>query len=439
MKKILIFILIVVFISTEVFAAGGSLIFSDTFTDSNDTSLENHKPEIGTGWTEAYDRNGTDSLDIDTNRLGPGVLDTTTAGSGYVANATYSSPSYQVKYTCVNCGDNDEYVYSLIRAQDTIAQNNGAYVLWDTSDQTTIDPKISRITANGSCATLDIADQGLLENALWPNNVEVVFQAIGSEISAFANNVAHLFAIDTNIIAANKGGGGMGAFPCDTAGDLGGASEDAEQQVDNFSISKIAAYSTSYRAPTTNGEVSNDWLNPSNAYADDGSYAEEDANGGAQDYGDFGFSIPARGIIRGIQIKVEGEVGIIASWVEIGVEVSTDNGATWSSQLLGRYQSSGPDIYLFGHANYLWGLNWAAQDTADTDLRIRLEKNNGESGLASHDLEIDYAAVKIFYDMPAKVRLFGRTIRLKRNIRLHKIESLENFAITLPKNIYGFL
>ena len=55
------------------------------------------------------------------------------------------------------------------------------------------------------------------------------------------------------------------------------------------------------------------------------------ATGQAQDKGDFGFSIPSGATIRGISVKVEAHQRL-ARWCRLGVEVSNDNGAAFSTQ-----------------------------------------------------------------------------------------------------------
>jgi hypothetical protein len=387
------------------FGAGGDAIFNDTFTDANNTELSVHTPDAGTGWVKNYTA-GTGILDIDSNVLGPGQQGTSD-GAAYYANVTYPSDDYQIQYTCTDCGADDEYVYGVIRGNSSdINQAEGAYVFYNASAVDTEDPILARVSGAGICANVDTLDAGQIVTPLGPNSATILLQAVGSEISAHTSagastGVAGLFFGTTTTIPSGKGGIGMGALPCVPSGDQGVATEDDNQRIDDFKVFEIASAATSYSPPSTTGERKNDWSNPTNAYSDDGSYAEEDDVTGGQDFGDFGFSIPAGSTIRGFQMKIEGEAGAISNWVEIGVNVSNDNGATWSATTTARYWDSAPDTYILGHANYLWGLTWTVTDTDNDNLRIKLTHTAAESVTAGRDLEVDYVTGKIFYDPPA--------------------------------------
>ena len=387
------------FLPTIVYGAGGDIVFNDTFTGTDDTLLDAHTPDTGTSWTKVYNVGGSScsniaTLGITSNELQNICADATTAGAAYLSDATYPSADYQVSYTCADCGANDEHITGIIRSTAAFDEADGAYVFYNASAVTTDNPVLAMVASGSTCTALKTVDVGLtaLGFAFGPDGTTFVMQAAANEISVFRNNVAYHVVTNATNTAAGKGGIGMGGSPCNPSGDL----VDGETQADAFSITQIATASTTYNAPSTTGEITNDWTNPTNAYSDDASYAEEDDVGEDQDYGDFGFSIPAGSTIRGIQVKAEAKGGTLGSTVDMGVEVSNDNGATWSSQLTGRWDPE--NTLLFGHANYLWGLTWTVTDTADTDFRIRLAHTASESLSAGRDLEVDYVAVKIFYD-----------------------------------------
>jgi len=151
---------------------------------------------------------------------------------------------------------------------------------------------------------------------------------------------------------------------------------------------------TGWSNPTTTGENNNDFTNPTNAYASDDSDATEATVGQKQDYGDFGFNIGAGDTIRGIEVKVEADLSSSGHW-HVGVEVSNDNGATWSTQKLIQYQSpSGDIVKVAGHGRSLWGLTWTAGDLNDENFRVRIEYQAKESGSA-RTLQIDHVSVKV--------------------------------------------
>lgn len=377
--------------------AGGTTLFNDTFTVGADELVDAHTPDTGTSWTKVYNAEGDDDLNVNATNddVRPEALDAG-AGAAYSADATYSDTDYQVQFTCKDCGSSDDYVYGLIRSTGTLAAANGGYVLWDMGDTTTEDPKISVVTGATTCTTLDTYDSGGAGKTYFPSNAVALFQVVGDELTAFADNVGLLYiASNRAITAANKGGMGMGALPCNNAGDFAGTTT---QLLDSFSVTEVAASSTSWSNPTTTGEISNSFTNPTNAYSSNDTDATETTVGESQDYGDFGINLPAGSTVRGVSVRVEG-ASTASSWKEIGMEVSNDNGATWSSQLLGRVSTTVDDFLVYGHANYLWGLTWTSTDVADTDLRVRIEMNAEESTLS--DLEVDHVSVRVYYDPAA--------------------------------------
>lgn len=385
-----------------ILGAGADVLFDDTFTDTDGVLLDAHTPDTGTSWTQVYQNGGSGcSNDPDLQISGTGTLesdcdDISTAGSGYQADTTYTSADYQVQYDCTDCGTIDEYVWPMIRATATFAEENGGYVLYDTGPGTIDDPKISIVTGSGSCTELDRIDQGEIAQGYYQDGVTSIFQAQGDEIIAFVDNVGILYDVESTITAAGKGGIGMGALPCETTADL----SLTDQEIDNFSIVEIAENNTGWLDPTTTGEISDSWTDPANAYASNDTDATETTPGELQDYGDFGASIPAGSTITGVQVRIEG-VGGSARWRAVCAEVSIDNGSTWASNLCGRIfgdkaSSATDDFMVFGHANYLWGLTWLDGDTDDTDFRIRLEMDAEEN--TGGELELDHVSVKIFYD-----------------------------------------
>ncbi len=81
------------------------------------------------------------------------------------------------------------------------------------------------------------------------------------------------------------------------------------------------------KSPTSTGQIVNQWVNPTNAYAPDG-YAEGQSDGYEQDYGDYGFTVPSESTINSVLVKVEHYED--SNWRLI-VKVSWDGGASWGS------------------------------------------------------------------------------------------------------------
>lgn len=375
-----------IYVSTD----SSPLYFYDSFTESADTLLASHTPDFGDSWTQVFNSEGDDYLEVlaanDTLTPENDGLDAS-AGAGYSADFTYTSANYQVEYTCTDCGQQDDYVYSFLRGNATLGVG---YALWDTTDTNSDDAVISEITSTSSCTQIDIVDEGDLLITFGSDGETIRFQVYGNEIVAFKDRTGYLYGTNSNVTDTNKAGIGMGALPCETTGDF----QTGSQEVDNFNVFVLGDTETGWNSPTTTGEVSNQWTSPTNAYSSNDSDASEDTIGEQQDYGDFGFSLASDDTVTGIQVKVEAESDSSTRWGEVGVEVSNDNGSTWSSQVVGRFEQHSDDKVVFGHARDLWGLAWTPSDLNDTDFRIRLTLSDEE--VSGANINVDHVEVKVY-------------------------------------------
>jgi hypothetical protein len=374
-----------------VLAAGGTVFFDDTFTAGADQNLDAHTPDTGTSWTKVRNNEGDDDIIVSgaNDRIQPEGLDGD-GGAAYSADVTYPATDYQAQVVCgsTTCQDDtNNYGGVYVKGNATLGTGYIFYEYGLSGD----DPVLARITSTTGCTAVDTWD---MSEAFFPTSAVVAgsvirIQTQNDEQIGYVDNVGYMYATDANIRAGGKGGVFMGSIPCDTGGDFGA------QSMDNFQILELGVASTTWLAPTTNGEITNQFTNPANAYSSNGSYATENATEG-QDYGDFGVVPSANATVRGLQVRVEGNNSSGTRWIEASVEVSIDNGSTWSTPVAGRFNGNGDDNIVFGHANYLWGLTWTDTDLTDSDLRVRITTSNRES--AGDVFSLDMIAVKAFWD-----------------------------------------
>jgi hypothetical protein len=166
----------------------------------------------------------------------------------------------------------------------------------------------------------------------------------------------------------------------------------------------VAGSNTGFKDPTTTGEISNDFTNPSNAYASDDSDATVAFTTGtpAQDYGDFGISIPSDSTIRGISVRVESGADSTTPIYTIKIELSKDNGSTWPVSKSAVYDFEATDIdqtFVFGHARSLWGTTWSPSDLSDANFRVRITIS--QDGTISRTYQLDHISVRVMYDAGA--------------------------------------
>ena len=87
---------------------------------------------------------------------------------------------------------------------------------------------------------------------------------------------------------------------------------------------------TGERAATT-AVAPNGWTTPNGAYASGGSTHANNATGASQGYGNFGITVPAGSVIRGIEVRVDAR-STDSAGCAIGVSLSANGGTTWTSQ-----------------------------------------------------------------------------------------------------------
>lgn len=367
-----------------------ALIFEDTFTVASDTDLDSHTPDVGSSW--AVSKNTGSAVPTlrcvaATDDLRASGADAS-AGLAYRAEASYDTADFLVQFKLVAGPTSDESMSIAVRA-DNALDNGYVFEGWWADNH---DPRILRVTS-GSFTQLAIWDSS---NFILYANTDVVYcQVLGDDLMMYdKNEIAHLYATDSNHTSANKVHVAYGAL-ANTADDM----STSIPVIDDFKIYQLGANKTSWNAPTTTGEVSNQFTNPSNAYASDGSYATAATVGFKQDYGDFGFSVPSDATIRGVMVLVEAKFSGSGE-LTLGVEVSNDNGATWSARKDIIYETTADEVKIAGHGRSLWGLTWTGTDVDNNNLRVRLTYQANSTAFG-RTMSVDQVAVKVVYDIPA--------------------------------------
>lgn len=375
--------------------ASGTIIFRDTFSEpSANTNLASHTPDQGTGWTQV---NQVGAATIQAKTVSGTALpssDATSTGQTLTADATYPSADYQVSVKAVAIQSlSDEYhrIYARYSSQAL----NGYYSVEISGKSVSSDPAIRK----GASATTETA---LVTNDTSFNNTftvgdTVVFEVVGSDVAAFAGDeIARLYISDSSVTAAGKAALGFGAFWAGTTGDTLAA----DQEVDEFTVYRVADSNSGWTSPTTTGENNADFTNPSNAYTSNDTDATVTTATTIvrQDYGDFGLN--PRGTIAGIEIRMEaGSSSTTPIWT-IEIALSKDNGATYPYTKSTTWDWSDPGAntdktLIFGHARSLWGTSWIPQDFSNETFRVRISVNTDSS---SATFQLDYLAVKVFFD-----------------------------------------
>lgn len=186
----------------------------------------------------------------------------------------------------------------------------------------------------------------------------------------------------------------------------------------------IAAYSpvtatpdgtvvTEWRSPTATGEVtfastpSTQWTNPTNAYAEDGSFATS-ADSKYQAYYDFGFSIPTGSSIMGIEIRLKGysdpdpttnakfSISMTKlAGVNSGSTEWTDANGSATTSLLTNTNA----VYTLGGNGSLFSTTWNEGEVEATSFGL-IVRGTASSTPVDTEYFLDSVEVRVFYNEP---------------------------------------
>jgi sugar lactone lactonase YvrE len=215
------------FVSTN--AATGAIAVFDTFTEVSDLLLQNHTPDIGTGWSREQVDSATASFTINaaTNQLKP-TANANNAGVIYVENTALLHPDYEVSMDLAIQDSADDNIWLIARYQDA---NNFYGVKWSTTAS-----NCGLYKRVGGVFTLLGAIPNILPDVASSN---LVLRVIGDCITVANGNVVKIGAIDSSITLAGQAGLAGGNI-----GQLATDDFDVTWRLDNFKV-QYYEYATS--------------------------------------------------------------------------------------------------------------------------------------------------------------------------------------------------
>ncbi len=153
---------------------------------------------------------------------------------------------------------------------------------------------------------------------------------------------------------------------------------------------------------------------PAALNSDNNTYANENTNAERQQLSTFGLlsggaAIPTPGTgqaltIAGIEVRLtDAFVSASCSNTTIGVQLSWDNGTTWSTAVatpnLGTNTSNGDYLLGSSTSTTAWGARtWVRNDFSDANFRVRLTANKG-CGTSGTTLNLDMLEVRVAWSM----------------------------------------
>ncbi len=167
---------------------------------------------------------------------------------------------------------------------------------------------------------------------------------------------------------------------------------------------------TAEAAVTINSGDNNGFeLNPTDAFADGGSYAEDGNSGTAnsQDcastardrhlFYDYGFAIPGGSTINGIEVRLDAWADSTTGSPKVCVELSWDGGTTWTAARTTTDLATGEQTYILGSAGDTWGRTWSSAEFSDANFRLRI---NNVADSIWREFRLDWLPVRVAYTSP---------------------------------------
>jgi len=112
----------------------------------------------------------------------------------------------------------------------------------------------------------------------------------------------------------------------------------------------------------------------------------------------YGISVPAGHIVKGIQVRVDwGMVDSVGADIKskLCVELSWDGGTSWTSQKYDTEQTRHKHAGILGSETDIWGRSWSASELSDANFRVRLETVCTAGNCNNIDYQLDWVAVKV--------------------------------------------
>jgi type II secretory pathway pseudopilin PulG len=171
---------------------------------------------------------------------------------------------------------------------------------------------------------------------------------------------------------------------------------------------------TTFNNPTSNsaethnaGDNNGFQTSPTNAYANDGTFAVDTSSGSGSgtsctgndkdkhQFYNYGFSIPTGTTVTGIEVNLVAKVNNTGGSPKMCVQLSWDGGSTWTSAKSTANLTTNSVIYALGGETDTWGRSWSNSNFSDHDFRVRVIN---VSSSTSRNFSLDYVGVKVNYD-----------------------------------------
>ena len=156
---------------------------------------------------------------------------------------------------------------------------------------------------------------------------------------------------------------------------------------------------TGYLSPTahaadTGGDGDGFETNPTYAFDDDSVPASNvGGDGDRHRFSTYGMSLKSSCSVSGIEVKLDWWLSALGDGNSMDVELSWDNGASWTAAKTDALESTSERSVVLGSSSDAWGRTWASSEFADDLFLVRATTN----GSGSPTYFLDWAPVKVYY------------------------------------------
>ncbi len=148
------------------------------------------------------------------------------------------------------------------------------------------------------------------------------------------------------------------------------------------------------QAADTGGDGEGFETDPTNAFADDASFASNvGGDGDRHRYYNYGIAFKNSCGINGIEVRLDWWLDNLGGSNSIDAELSWDGGNSWSAAKTDSVESTTEHTAILGGASDTWGRTWVVSEFNDSNFRLRVTSN----GVGGRTHFLDWVPVKVYY------------------------------------------
>jgi hypothetical protein len=193
---------------------------------------------------------------------------------------------------------------------------------------------------------------------------------------------------------------GLAAAPL-TTGTAAVFTGQAQNHNNTFSTAPCFPGDTGLLNPTTQapdtgaGDGDGFEQDPTNAFADDASYAANyDGQGDRHFFYDYNISIPSGCSVSGIEVRLDWWLDSTMGINSTSVEVSWDGGTSWTAAKTDSTETTEEHTAVLGGSADTWGRGWTPTELGNGDFWVRITSNSDDS---SRDFFLEWVPVRVSY------------------------------------------